>query len=668
VDKRNLILVQDGRPVATIVVPVSPDPWTQKAAGWLLDYVEKATGARLPVVTESKAVLGPLISVGATKLAASAKLAGSDWKWDTARLAVRGDILFLLGRDEPPLGQARKQDVGLGEIEVQIDYERQMGALSGARGTCKAVVTFLEDHCGVRWFLPGTDGEWVPKRGTIGVPRDLDRTVMPVFAYSQGRYLYGVGTPASFANNFRTAIRMRSYGGHSYYSWLPAEKYFKDHPEYFALINGKRTPDGNHLCSSNPEVRDILIRGIRNEFDAGYDWVQLGQEDNYSRCQCPNCEALDSYRDQPPPDWYEMYDQEGFEQLGKHRCERLLLLHKAVADACRESHPNKTVHLLVYRQTLLPSEKFDSFGPNVVGEMCNINAEALLPWKGKVRAFTSYLYWFDTTLGLGMGLHTTPRQAAARIRYLHDWNFVGIYQIPEANWGLQGPVYWTIARTMGNPDLDPGKLVEEYCRGVFEDAAPGMQQFFQLLYRRDVVAIERSSAADQHLFYYPPSLIVQLDELLTRAEQQAVTERARMWVRLTREHFDYLKRVSFMLAAYQAYRADPSEVNGAELMQRRDEFDGYRRHIVDLGDAYTSRWFPGYDQFANFLTANGENVYYRSWRERRAEVKRLGCDGQAIGFEGPCLIREPFSIHLRGAAQSRSPSLSSPHSVYATAQ
>ena len=171
-----------------------------------------------------------------------------------------------------------------------------------------------------------------------------------------------------------------------------------------------------------------------------------------------------------------------------------------------------------------------------------------------------------------------------------------------------------------------------------------MFKFFKLLYARDVEALERSSAVDQHLFYYPPSLLVQLEPLLLQAESEAKTERARMWVRLTREHFDYLQRVSFLLTAYQSYRAEPSKETKDKLIQRRKEFEVFRKHIVDLDDAFVARWFPGYDQFVNFLTANGQNVYYKPWRERRDEVKRNGCDGQPIGFPGPGLIREPFDV------------------------
>lgn len=631
-------LVENGQPTATIVVPINRDKWTDLAAEWLQDYVAQITGATLPIVTEGQTSSGTIISIGHTDLSIRADITEEDWKWDTARMVVRENVLFLIGRDDNtnivapsipnPTGEALHQAKGT--------------EIPGAHGTCKAVTTFLEDVCGVRWFLPVPDGEYVPKKQTLTVPSGLDRVIVPQFAYSEGRYLYGNGTPASFANNFRTAIKMRTYGGHAYYVWLPADAYFKDHPEYFALIGGKRTGEGNHLCSSNPEVRKILIREIRKDFDAGHDWVQLGQEDNYSRCQCDDCEALDRYRDEMPPDWYEMYDQSGFERLKKAPCERLLLLHKAIADACLESHPDKTVKLLIYRQTLVPSELFDSFGLNVVGEMCNINPQAILPWEGKVRAYTCYLYWFDITLGLGMGLHTTPRQAAERIRYLRDWNFIGIFQIPETNWGLMGPVYWTIAKTMGDADLDPDALVEEYCKGVFEDAAPAMSRFFKTLYKRDIVAIERSSGAEQHLFYYPPTLCNQLEEILQEAESAAATERSQKWVQLTREHFDYLKHMSFLLTAHQSYEADPTQDNRAEFLSSREAFKSYRQHVLELDNDYVTQWFPGYQHFAKFLGANGRDVYYSSFEDWRDISSQDSGEIIEIGFPGPGVIREPF--------------------------
>jgi hypothetical protein len=39
--------------------------------------------------------------------------------------------------------------------------EKKQNPANNAKGTAKAVVTFLEDFCGVRWFLPGPEGAFV---------------------------------------------------------------------------------------------------------------------------------------------------------------------------------------------------------------------------------------------------------------------------------------------------------------------------------------------------------------------------------------------------------------------------------------------------------------------------------------------------------------------------
>ena len=64
-------------------------------------------------------------------------------------------------------------------------------------------------------------------------------------------------------------------------------------------MNGKRTPafgkedyQRNHLCISNPEVQELMLKEMEKQFDLGYDWVQLSQTDGYRECECPKCKAL----------------------------------------------------------------------------------------------------------------------------------------------------------------------------------------------------------------------------------------------------------------------------------------------------------------------------------------------------------------------------------------
>ena len=272
-----LDIVKDGKAVARIVTPDNPDDYTKMAATWIRDYVKKSTGAELAVVEEGKDQgTGARICLGATKAASDAGIQGNNLKWDGCRLAVKGDTLFLLGHDEPGVGKA--------------DYK-------APKGTCRAAATFLEDFCGVRWLAPTPMGEYVPERKEIAVPSDLDRTVISAFLYATGRLIYGTKNPAAYANNFREALRLHTAGGHTWNVWVPVAKYFKDHPEYYALIHGQRcSTDANHLCTTNPDVKRLLLEGLRGKFDEGYDWAQLGQSDGYQRCECPACEAMDSYR------------------------------------------------------------------------------------------------------------------------------------------------------------------------------------------------------------------------------------------------------------------------------------------------------------------------------------------------------------------------------------
>ena len=577
----NFYLVRDGKPLATVVIPAKAEKRVTTAASWLVAYIAKSTGATLHIQTDADKLQGTIISVGPTRVLAEAGLTTEGLKWDGCRFVVRGNTLFLFGRDERP--------------------KRSFGA----SGTSKAVVHFLEEYVGIRWFLPTNEGEFVPKKQSVSVPRHLSKTIIAAFAYSHGRRLYGLETPAAFANNFRVALRLRSYGGHSYYSWLPAKKYGRDHPEYFAMIGGKRGAGGHHLCSSNPDVKRILLKGIQSEFDNGYEWVQLGQEDGYHPCECPRCEALDNYDGTP-----------------EHPCERVLLLHKWIADECRKSHPDKIVHLLVYGPTVWPSKKFDKWPDNVVAEMCNQTPEVLDAWKGKVKGMTAYLYWYDITLRMGMGIHATPEEVAGRIRYYHEHDIIGLYQIPETNWGLLGPAYYCLAKLMGDPYRDYRAIQEEYCLGVFGKAGPMMLAFFNTLYAMPEV----------HSRVWPESQIRELEALLRKAEREAQGERERWWVQLTRDHFDHCKLVSRMLAGHLAYRQRPSDATWNEMKTNVEAFEALRQKVMHYPDSHIERFFPGHGVYCKYL-ASKYIGYYGNWAEKKAEILTRNLRGTRVGWQ-----------------------------------
>ena len=617
-----LYLVKDGQAASTIVIPDDADRWTKTPAQWLRDYIKKVTGATIKIVPESKTPEGTLIVLGNTKLAWKAGVNLAGLKWDACKLVVKDNVLYLRGVD----------------VTDMKEY--------GPKGAMRAAAIFLERFCGIRWLVPAPEGEYVPKRPDVSVPGDLNVISTPAFLYARPCFYGNTYTsPAPYANNTRVAVKLRSYGGHSYYPWLPAEKYFKDHPEYFALVKGKRTPHGNHLCLSNPEVRKILLREIRKRFDEGYDWVQLGQEDGFKACECAACSALDSYTDHGhlKPGYTQWRDQ-----LKDYPCERLLGLHRWIAEECYKSHPDKTVHLLVYGPTLMPSKKFNKWPPNVVAEMCSREPEIVNLWKDKVRALTGYIYIFDITLHGGLGVRATPESIAEIVREMHEMGYIGVATcICGHNWGLEGPVYYVEAKLLGDPDLEERELVKEYCRGLFGKAAQAMLDFFELLYTRGDIRELTGDEADRFVYLYPPFFLERLERFLIKAERDADTEPARQWVKLSRDHFDYMNYLVRMIVAYRAYQVNPDEWTWAKVRQAVRAFEGWRDKVIRYEKSYADRWFPGYSRFCNFLTAEGtQRAYYSSWWNRREKVLKDGARGTSVGYGVGSEIRLPLILDM----------------------
>lgn len=81
---------------------------------------------------------------------------------------------------------------------------------------------------------------------------------------------------------------------HTFTKLLPPEKYFDEHPEYFAEVDGARLREKTQLCLSNPEVLELVTARVLDELrkqpDAGI--FSVSQDDNYNGCTCERCRAI----------------------------------------------------------------------------------------------------------------------------------------------------------------------------------------------------------------------------------------------------------------------------------------------------------------------------------------------------------------------------------------
>jgi hypothetical protein len=250
-------------------------------------YLKKVTGATFTIVKPENTAGRPVIAVGP---GATRKIA-------------------------PKMLLAKLGDKGLGDDGIVIKTIGKNLVLTGAagakRGTLYAVYEFLERECGVRWWTP--TAETVPNRPTLAVTLAPTRYVPP-FVY---REAFGTAIRPYFFEKADDvplfAVRMRqngngpkippAWGGHynligwchTFYPLMPPEKYFKDHPEWYSEIDGKRVHEKAQLCMSNEEMlaelsRNVLDR-IRKNPEAGM--ISVSQNDWGGNCECARCRALD---------------------------------------------------------------------------------------------------------------------------------------------------------------------------------------------------------------------------------------------------------------------------------------------------------------------------------------------------------------------------------------
>lgn len=290
------VLAQQGRPAATLCLPAQASQAEQTAAQELQDYLQRISGARLPIARGELPEQGNRVLIG--------EVAGYRYPEGIAA-GMAGFTLRTDGRD------------------LIIRGEDDFATLYGA---CE-----LLERLGVRWFLPGRLGEVVPRSDTVIVP-ELDATQRPDFAMrwigrDQWAYRNKCNGPAG---SLPRAFNIRPGIYHSQYHFLPARQYFAEHPDWFALIDGQRCGhEDAKPCTSNPEVIRQIAANMSALLDADptVDLVSLSYTDGSYYCQCPNCTALDE------PDV----------PRDQSMSRRTLIFYNAVAEELMKTHPEARI-------------------------------------------------------------------------------------------------------------------------------------------------------------------------------------------------------------------------------------------------------------------------------------------------------------------------------------
>lgn len=435
------VLVKDGKPAAILVLPPKPTPVERKTAGELRQYIEKMSGAVLPITHDAAVVKGNRVFIG----------------------AVAG---YRYGRPEPGMAgftlRTEERDI---RIHGDVDY----GTLYGAYE--------LLEKLGVRWFFHGPLGEFVPKTLDVCVP-ELDETQRPDFAMRQIRHQYHRGTKDIGLNVQPTIYHSQSH-------FLSTKDYFARHPEWFALINGRRSHYADAKpCTSNPEVVKQIAANMASLLDnnPNVDMISLSYTDGDYFCECPNCRALDEAN---------VMDDQKYSR-------RTLIFYNQVAEELVKTHPNVKILAGAYCQynrpprdpnikahpalALIITHYTDYCNLHPINDpTCPVNAEfveVLKAWQRLIPDIYLYEYYYSVN-----GWYA-PCQIVPAIRsdipFLRDLGIKGLHAQTRTTtciWqNFQN--YYIAAKLLWNADADVDALLDDLYTQMFASAREPMKKYY----------------------------------------------------------------------------------------------------------------------------------------------------------------------------------------------
>lgn len=518
-------LVRDGHPQAEIVIAESPERSVRFAAADLQTYVQKISGARLPIVTKPTGTAVKLF-VGRSPHTDTLGISAKDLKFGAYRLVSGPDWMAFIGNDtnftpiepwarkrsevdspmfyqswdkitgdffgDPQSGVYKHQftvsaDIGLpdgspvkkGETAVHWDFDE--------RGSHNAVCGFLE-RLGVRWYMPCEIGEIVPAMKTILLPK-IDETVKPDFELRRFDVRFGITTPETARWAMRLGIR-DTYGltvAHGLSHMTLREGMFEKRPEWFALYGGKRhhVPGStkNKLCLSRDDFFEATVKYARVLFDHyKYEGVSVMPPDGYTAiCQCPLCQG----KDEP--------GRGSRGSLSNHVWDFV----NRVAKETGKTHPNKLIVCCAYGANSEPPTNVTKLEPNVqvviVGgrrPKSGVEAQAEIRklrerWYAKTNRpimifenypFTSTGWYLPAYMArtIGNSINETKGRSIGEDIWL---TFGPKFQ--EKDLGFNHfQVYFTARMYWGGPKRDVGAMLEEYCRLFYGPAGDTMREFF----------------------------------------------------------------------------------------------------------------------------------------------------------------------------------------------
>ena len=382
----------------------------------------------------------------------------------------------------------------LDDEDIQITVESARIQISGGRprGVLYAVYQFLEELVGVRFLT--AEHTYIPNASTLKIPCG-SYTYSPPFSFRWSYYRENAEVPEFAAKRkINTVTDAENLGGktqqqlinHSFHALVPYGTYGESHPEYYALVDGKRDTNihggGPQLCVTNPEVIEVATASAIQQLTERPEAtnISVSQADTAAYCRCETCEAFNESEDSP---------------MGSQ-----LTFVNAVAERIEKTHPYVKVGTLAYWYTRKPPKTIKP-RHNVQIQLCSIECCTLHAidnpdceqnqtfcqdtneW-GKICA-DIWIWNYNTNFRAYDLPFPNLRSIAPNVRYFLHNNAKGVFMQANGN-GLTSEFSdlrnYLISHLIWNPYLDSDVLLNEFVNLHYGAAASPILEYIAFLH------------------------------------------------------------------------------------------------------------------------------------------------------------------------------------------
>lgn len=600
-----IAIVDAGKPASTIVVASDADPKAKLAADELQTYIEKISGAKLPISTDVDGPQGPLILVGKSKLTDEMGIVipsgmGNSMREEGFVIACKGDRLVLAGNDS-------SRDI----------QEKEPRANPSYHGTEYAVYDFL-NRLGVRWLMPGEYGEIVPHSTTIKF-QETQINEKPAFIM---RDWWGHVPRELQDQELRWKIRnkmnpMRLFAvptDGTANLLIPASKYLKDHPEYFAMReDGTRDPNLPNLAS--PEAAVIAAETIKDYFRTHPQ---------------SNCYAF-APDDGAPKDWSPetlKHSAEITSTIGRPNVkadvstsEEWFAFVNDVTALVRKEFPDRYIATNGYANRDLPplGVKLNDHIVVMYADImsCGIHSydsdncwmrkrdgEILRQWCQL--SDNVWVYNYESMLVSAGVILPDAKKLSRDFRFMKKCGAIGFFDESRNVWAEYSVLgRYMRARLAWNPDESLDAIYDDFNKNWYGKAAEPMRAFYKRL--EDTLEHAPNHGHEDRVLagMYTPELLTALARDLDEAEKLADTDRDKLHVRADRLIYEYLRGYVMMTEA-------EAQGDFLEAISWADNMLAVKKDLNAINPFYCSANEEGYESGAGYYCIKDRKAFFRT--------------------------------------------------------